>query len=406
MSEFDKRWSEVHENIAHLLRRQPLNGGDAFCSMATISAKRLASSSCAAGPAISLLPSWPAAFCSSVSRSSALMASTSTAGFSSASLAACLQVRLSSSLSTRPFSTVTSPRATHSSSSLPSFFAAEVGRAHGGDDQLAQIAFNRIHNPYTPYLILCTLRYRMPGPGRGSRVGAGRGGRVEQRHDPAVKHTCAHDAGVHHAADRGQMVEILDRQHLPHAALRRLTGREVRVRCAAGTAGGDGVDEPVVRQPVGRHGAARAPHRGRKRPEQRRHGRVGLLVVRERTRQRPAAGDGKIPGVRQCVDARIECARTGAAQVVKGVVARRERVLRQHPQRGRRDRLVRVAADAELVEPEVIYVLECRDAERAPRRETASRAHSQHPAARREMSNRRAVRRWSPARAPSRSCRR
>ena len=169
------------------------------------------------------------------------------------------------------------------------------------------------------------------------------------------------------------MVQLLDRQHLPHAALRRLTGREVCVRCAAGTAGGDGVDEPVVRQPVGRHGAARAPHRGRKRPEQRRHGRVGLLVVREQARQRPAAGDGKIPGVRQRGDARIERARTGAAQVVKGAVARRERVLRQHAQRGRAERLVRVAADAELVEPEIIHTLERRDAERTRRAEKQRR---------------------------------
>ena len=169
------------------------------------------------------------------------------------------------------------------------------------------------------------------------------------------------------------MVQLLDRQHLPHAALRRLTGDEVRVRRAAGTAGGDGVHEPVVRQPVGRHGAARAPHRGRKRPEQRRHGRVGLLVVREQARQRPAAGDGKIPCVRQRGDARIERARTGAAQVVKGVVARRKRALRQHAQRSRRDRLVRVAADAELVEPEVIHALERRNAERARRAEKQRR---------------------------------
>ena len=41
--------------------------------------------------------------------------------------------------------------------------------------------------------------------------------------------------------------------------------------------------------------------------------------------------------------------------------------MRQHAQRRRRERLVRVAPDAELVEPEVVHALECRDAERARR---------------------------------------
>ena len=41
--------------------------------------------------------------------------------------------------------------------------------------------------------------------------------------------------------------------------------------------------------------------------------------------------------------------------------------MRQHTQRRRRERFVRVAPDAELVEPEVIHALERRDAERAGR---------------------------------------
>ena len=163
------------------------------------------------------------------------------------------------------------------------------------------------------------------------------------------------------------MVERFNRQHLPHAALRRLAGHKVRVRRAAGVPGGDRVDQPVVRQPIARHTRTVAPHRGRKRPEQRRHGRVGLLVMREQARQRPATGDGKIPRVWQGRDARVERACARGAQIVKGVVARRERILRQHTQRRRRERFVRVAPDAELVEPEVIHALERRDAERAGR---------------------------------------
>ena len=121
LSEFDKRRPKVHENIADLLRRQPLNevmllqyGDDLGEALGLVELRGGAGHQSASFLASS--------FCSSASRSSALMASTSTAGFSSSSfVTACLQVRLSSSLSTRPFSTVTSPRATHSSSSLPSF---------------------------------------------------------------------------------------------------------------------------------------------------------------------------------------------------------------------------------------------------------------------------------------------
>ena len=122
LPEFDKRRPEVHENIADLLRRQPLNevmllqnGDDLGKPLRLVD---LRGSGAGHQPSSFMAIS----FCSSASRSSALMASTSTAGFSPSSFAtACLQVRLSSSLSTRPFSTVTSPRATHSSSSLPSF---------------------------------------------------------------------------------------------------------------------------------------------------------------------------------------------------------------------------------------------------------------------------------------------